>query len=191
MIRFAVAVVVAVAVFTAIASAAPPPRSASTGASAFLLRITIPGQDTVALGDLEWPTSTTADVQSFQYPARRLGRQRRQVARRGLRVARIGRGDAVVLRGDRRVASSTARSSRARSPRPSPRARASARSARRARPRRCRACARSEATSRALPERRVSLEDWGTLTVLAGSSGHAQEGPPAAQASVTALRRSI
>ena len=32
-------------------------------------RITIPGQDTVALGDLEWPTSTTADVQSFQYPA--------------------------------------------------------------------------------------------------------------------------
>ena len=50
-------------------AAAPPPRSATTGASAFLLRITIPGQDTVSLGELEWPTSTTADVQSFQYPA--------------------------------------------------------------------------------------------------------------------------
>ena len=69
MIRFAVAVTAAVVAVTAIASAAPPPRSATTGASAFLLRITIPGQDTVALGDLEWPNSTTADVQSFQYPA--------------------------------------------------------------------------------------------------------------------------
>ena len=69
MIRFVVAVVAAVIGVTAIASAAPPPRSATTGASAFLVRITIPGRDTIALGDLEWPNSTSADVESFQYPS--------------------------------------------------------------------------------------------------------------------------
>ena len=34
-----------------------------------ILRITIPGQDGVALGELDWPDSTSADVQSFVYPA--------------------------------------------------------------------------------------------------------------------------
>jgi murein DD-endopeptidase MepM/ murein hydrolase activator NlpD len=38
------------------------------------------------------------------------------------------------------------------------------------------------------PGTSVSLEDWGTLTVLAVSSGTRKKGPPAAQASVTALR---
>ena len=69
MIRLAVAIAAVLVGSATLAAAAPPPRSATTGASAFLLRITIPGQDTVLLGDLEWPTSTTADVQSFQYPA--------------------------------------------------------------------------------------------------------------------------
>ena len=69
MIRLAVAVVAALVASATLAAAAPPPRSATTSASAFLLRITIPGQDGVSLGDLEWPTSTTVDVQSFQYPA--------------------------------------------------------------------------------------------------------------------------
>ena len=69
MIRLAVAVVVALVASAALAAAAPPPRSATTGASAYLLRITVPGQDTVSLGELDWPTSTSVDVQSFQYPA--------------------------------------------------------------------------------------------------------------------------
>ena len=34
----------------------------------------------------------------------------------------------------------------------------------------------------------TTLEDWGTLTVLAGSSGTRKKGPPGAQASITALR---
>ena len=38
------------------------------------------------------------------------------------------------------------------------------------------------------PGATASLGDWGTLTVLAGSSGTRKKGPPAAQASVTALR---
>ena len=104
MIRLAVAIAAALVGSATLAAAAPPPRSATTGASAFLLRITIPGQDTVLLGDLEWPTSTTADVQSFQYPGGRLDRQHRPFARRSLRVAGSGCRDAVVRRGDRRLA---------------------------------------------------------------------------------------
>ena len=69
MIRIAVAIAAVLVGSATLAAAAPPPRSATTGASAFLLSITIPGQDSVVLGALEWPTSTTADVQSFQYPA--------------------------------------------------------------------------------------------------------------------------
>ena len=104
MIRLAVAVVVTLVASATLAAAAPPPRGATTDASAYLLRITIPGQDTVSIGGLEWPTSTTADVQSFQYPADGSSRERRSVARGGLRVTRICRRNAVVRRGDRRLA---------------------------------------------------------------------------------------
>ena len=63
MIRLAIAVLIAIVTSSTLASAAPPPRSAETSASAFLVRITVPGRDTIALGELSWPTSTTADVQ--------------------------------------------------------------------------------------------------------------------------------
>jgi hypothetical protein len=56
------------ALSTALASGAPPPSDATTGANAFLVRITIPGQDTVSLGELDWPTNVSADVESFQFP---------------------------------------------------------------------------------------------------------------------------
>ncbi len=68
MIRAVVLAGVAVAVCATLAAAAPPPRSAVTGASATLVRITVPGRETVSLGDLTWPTNLSADVQSFQYP---------------------------------------------------------------------------------------------------------------------------
>ena len=32
------------------------------------MRLSVPGQNTVSLGELQWPASTTSDVQSFQYP---------------------------------------------------------------------------------------------------------------------------
>jgi len=67
-IRLAVAVGAALVVFTAMAAAAPPAKSAKTESTAVLVRITVPGQDTVSLGELQWPTSTTVDVQSFQDP---------------------------------------------------------------------------------------------------------------------------
>ena len=58
----------ALALSAALAAAAPPARDASTGSSAVLVRITIPGAQTVSLGELAWPTNTSAEVQSFQYP---------------------------------------------------------------------------------------------------------------------------
>ena len=104
MIRIAVAIAAVLVGSATLAAAAPPPRSATTGASAFLLRITIPGQDSVVLGDLEWPTSTTADVQSFQYPADgsivSIGRSRASV----FASPGCGRRNAVLCRGDRRLA---------------------------------------------------------------------------------------
>jgi hypothetical protein len=67
-IRLAVVVVVAVVASATLAAAAPPPKSATTGATALLVQITIPGQDTISLGELDWLDSTTVDVESFQYP---------------------------------------------------------------------------------------------------------------------------
>jgi len=185
--RLAVAVAVAVVLFTAVASAAPPPRSAKTGASAFLLRITIPGQDGVSLGDLEWPTSTTADVQSFQYPGDgsvvSVGRSRASVfASPGSAAATQSVAEAIVVslfNGEIVAGKVTASVSAGASER-SVGSESSASEVQG-----LRALGHDVAST---PGTSVSLEDWGTLTVLAGSSGTRKKGPPAAQASVTALR---
>jgi murein DD-endopeptidase MepM/ murein hydrolase activator NlpD len=189
-IRLAVAIaVVLVASATLTAAAAPPPQSATTGASAFLLRITIPGQDTVLLGDLDWPTSTTADVQSFQYPADgsivSVGRSRAAVfASPGAAAATQSFAEAIVVslfNGEIVAGKITASVS----------AGASARSA-------GAETAASEvqglrALGRDIPSAfgNASLEDWGTLTILSTDSGSRKSGPPRAQASVTALRISL
>jgi murein DD-endopeptidase MepM/ murein hydrolase activator NlpD len=189
-IRLAVAIAaVLVGSATLTAAAAPPPRSATTGANAFLLRITIPGQDTVLLGDLDWPTSTTADVQSFQYPADgsivSVGRSRAAVfASPGAAAATQSSAEAIVVslfNGEIVAGKVTASVS----------AGASARSA-------GSETAASEvqglrALGRDIPSAsgNASLEDWGTLTVLSTDSGSRRSGPPRAQASVTALRISL
>jgi murein DD-endopeptidase MepM/ murein hydrolase activator NlpD len=186
-IRFAVAVTAAVVAVTAIASAAPPPRSATTGASAFLLRITIPGQDTVALGDLEWPTSTTADVQSFQYPAdgsvASVGRSRAAVfASPGSAAATQSFAEAIVVslfNGEIVAGKVTASVSAGASER-SVGSESGASEVQG-----LRALGRDIPST---PGATASLEDWGSLTVLSGSSGARKKGPPAAQASMVALR---
>lgn len=186
MIRLAVAIAATLVGSATLAAAAPPPRSATTSASAFLLRITIPGQDTVLLGDLEWPTSTTADVQSFQYPADgsivSIGRSRAAVfASPGAAAATQSFAEAIVVslfNGEIVAGKVTASVS----------AGASARSA----------GAETKASDvqglRAL-ERDIpsapgsaSLDNWGTLSVLSSDSGSRKASPPGAQASVTALR---
>ena len=150
------------------------------------MRITIPGQDSVSLGDLEWPTSPTVDVQSFQYPADgsvvSVGRSRAAVfASPGSAAATQSFAEAIVVslfNGEIVAGKITASVS----------AGASERSV------------GSESSASEVQGLRAlgsdipsapgstSLEDWGTLTVLAGSSGTRKKGPPGAQASVTALR---
>jgi murein DD-endopeptidase MepM/ murein hydrolase activator NlpD len=186
-IRLVVAVVAAVAASAALAAAAPPPKSATTSATAFLVRITVPGQDTISLGDLEWPTSTTVDVQSFQYPADgsilSVGRSRAAVfASPGSAAATQSFAEAIVVslfNGEIVAGKVTAAVS----------AGASERSV------------GSDTSSSEVQGLRAlgrdiagtsggsaGLEDWGTLTVLSTSSGSRKHGPPGAQASATALR---
>jgi murein DD-endopeptidase MepM/ murein hydrolase activator NlpD len=68
-IRVAVSAGAALAVLTAIAAAAPPARDAVTDATAAIATITVPGQTPVVLGGVDWPASTTAEVQAFSHPA--------------------------------------------------------------------------------------------------------------------------
>ena len=186
MIRLAAAVVAGIVASATLAAAAPPPRSAATGASAVLLRITVPGQDTVALGELEWPDSTTADVQSFKYPADgsvvSVGRSRAAVfASPGSAAATQSFTEAIVLslfNGEIVAGKITASVS----------AGASARSVgtdtSASEVQGLRALGRDIASTPGSTQ----LEDWGSLTVLTGDSGSRKTGPPGAQASLTALR---
>ena len=158
------------------AAAAPPPKSASTGATAFLVRITVPGQAPISLGDLDWPESTTADIESFQYPADgsvlSVGRSRAALfASPGAAAATQSFAEAIVVslfNGEVVAGKVTASVS----------AGASARSV----------GADTSASEvqglRALgsdvgatPGTSASLGDWGTLTVLSTSGGDQEEGP--------------
>ena len=187
MIRLVALAGAVLALSAALAAGAPPPRSATSGANAALVRITIPGQDTVSLGDLTWPASTNADVQSFNYPDDgsivSLGRSRAVVsAQTGEAASSQALAEAIVLSlfgGEVTAAQVTASVS----------AGATARSA---------GADISASTVQGLralgqdvpasPGASVSLADWGSLTVLSQDSGSRAAGPPAAQGSVVALR---
>jgi murein DD-endopeptidase MepM/ murein hydrolase activator NlpD len=186
-IRVVAAAGAALAVSTAFASAAPPPRGAATGANAVLLRISAPEVASLALGEVVWPASTSADVQSFEYPADgsivRIGRSRATVfAAPGEAATAQSFAEVTVLSlfggeivAGRVTASITAGAS-----------------------------ARTAGTDTAqtgvqglsvlgrevvpAPGVTVSLEDWGSLTVLTEDAGTRRAGPPAAQSSIVALR---
>ena len=68
MIRLAALIGSALAVSTALAAAAPPLRNAETDASAVIVQVSVPGQDTVSLGEISWPENSSAELQSFSYP---------------------------------------------------------------------------------------------------------------------------
>ena len=171
----------------AFAAGAPPPRSASTGANAALVTIAVPGQTPVALGGLTWPTSTTADVQSFSYPDDgsivSIGRSRATVsAQAGEAASSQAFSEAIVLSlfgGEVTAAQVTA----------SVTAGASARSAG------ADVSASAVQGLRALgqdvsasPGASTQLADWGSLSVLSQSTGSRASGPPRAQGSIVALR---
>jgi len=186
-IRFVALAGAVLAVATSLAAAAPPPRSAATGSSAVLLRITIPGQETVSLGELTWPTNTTADVQSFQYPDDgsivSLGRSRAVVsAQPGEAAASQSFAEVVVLSlfgGEVTAAQVTASTSAGAS------VRSSGFDDSASAVRGLRALGQEVSTS---PGAAAMLSDWGSLSVLAQDTGSRRAGPPSAQASVVALR---
>lgn len=174
-------------VSTALAAAAQPPRSTVTGSSAVLVRITVPGQDTVSLGELTWPSNTTADVQSFQYPDDgsivSLGRSRATVfAQPGEAASSQSFAEVIVLSlfGGEVVAAQVTASASAGASRRSAGADVSDSAVQG-----LRALGQDVSTA---PGATASLADWGSLAVLAESSGSRKAGPPAAQGSVVALR---
>ena len=188
MIRVALVVGVPVLVLsTALAAAAPPPKSAGTGATATIVQIVVPGQDTVSLGGLEWPTSTTAEVESFQYPADgsivSLGRSRAAIfASPGSAATSQSLTEAIVLSlfGGEIVAAKVTASASAGASKRSVGADTSASEVQG-----LIAFGESVGTT---PGSSTSLGDWGTLSVLDEASGTRTSGPPGAQASVVAIR---
>ena len=172
---------------TALASAAPPPHGAATGSNAFLLRISIPDQEGVSLGDLTWPTNVSADVQSFQYPADgsivSLGRSRALVsAQPGEAASAQSFAEATVLSlfgGEVTAAQITASTSAGAS------VRAAGGDVSASAVRGLRALGQSVSAS---PGATTALGDWGSLSVLSEQSGARPAGPPGAQGSVVALR---
>jgi murein DD-endopeptidase MepM/ murein hydrolase activator NlpD len=67
-IRLAVLVGSAVALSATLAAAAPPLQGAKTAAEAVIVRVTIPGENGVSLGEISWPDNANAEAQSFNYP---------------------------------------------------------------------------------------------------------------------------
>jgi murein DD-endopeptidase MepM/ murein hydrolase activator NlpD len=185
-IRLAGLVAAALAVSTALASAAAPPRNAETGSSAALVRIVVPGQDTVSLGELSWPTNTSVDVQSFEYPADgsivSLGRSRAIVsAQPGEAAAAQSFAEAIVLSlfGGEIVAGQVTASASAGASRRSAGGDVSASEVRG-----LRVLGQDVATA---PGATVQLADWGFLSLLSGDSGSRRGRSPAAQGTVVAL----
>lgn len=187
MIRLLVGALAVLALSTTFAAAAPPPPSAKTGASAVLLRLTGPGVEAVSVGELQWPTSKTADVQSFRYPDDgsivRLGRSRASIfVAAGAAATTQSQANAYVLSlfdGEivaAQVTASVAASASARSTKADVSA---------SRVQGLRVLGEDVSTA---PGSITALEDWGTLTVLSQSSGVRKASPPGAQASATGLR---
>jgi murein DD-endopeptidase MepM/ murein hydrolase activator NlpD len=67
-IRLAVLAGSALALSATLASGAAPPAGAETASEAVIVRVTIPGQNPVSLGQISWPDNSSAQLQSFAYP---------------------------------------------------------------------------------------------------------------------------
>jgi murein DD-endopeptidase MepM/ murein hydrolase activator NlpD len=168
-------------------SAAPPPASAATGASATIVRVNIPGRDSVELGAVRWPASPSVEVQSFQYPADgsivSVGRSRASVsALSGEASTAQASAEAVVLSlldGAVVAARVSALVSAGAS------ARAAGADLTRSEVQGLRVLGQDVV---ATPGTTVRLGEWGSLTVLSQSSGERTKAPFAAQGSTVALR---
>ena len=187
MIRVLAASLAVLAVSATLAAAAPPAPGAETDAHAFLARISVPGRDAVALGELEWPTSTIADVQSFQYPGDgsivSIGRSQASVfAAPGAAAATRADAEVIVLSlfGGEIVAAEVTVSAFAGASARSVKADVGA-----SRIQGLRALGQDVPTT---PGTRLSLGDWGELVVLSQTSGVRRKRPTGAQAAAVGLR---
>jgi murein DD-endopeptidase MepM/ murein hydrolase activator NlpD len=177
----------AVLLSTALASAAIPPQDAATGASAALVEVTVPGRPAVSLGELDWPAKVSADVQSFVYPNDgsivSLGSSQATVsAQTGQAAASQASAQASVLSlfGGEIVAGQVGAQVSAGASTRSAGVDVSGSSVQG-----LRALGQDVPTT---PGASVSLGDWGSLQVLAGTSAHRGGRSPAASGSVVALR---
>lgn len=183
----AVALAVALGLSGTLASAAPPPATAVTGASATIVRVNIPGRDSVEVGAVRWPSSPSVEVQSFQYPGDgsivSVGRSRAAVsALSGEASTAQASAEAVVLSlldGAVVAARVSAVVSAGAS------ARAAGADVTRSEVQGLRVLGQDVA---ATPGATVRLGEWGSLTVLAQTSGARTKAPLAAQGSTVALR---
>ncbi len=185
-IRLVVLAGAALVVSATLAAAAPPPRGAETGASAAIVRITVPDADPVVLGELDWPATTTAEVQSFAYPADgsvvTVGLSRSSAsAQTGSTAVSQASAETVTLSlfgGDVLAAQVTAHAS----------AGASSRSAGADVGRSAVLGLRVLGQDAPATPGTVPLGDWGTLDVLTGDTGARRGSSPAAQGSIAVLR---
>ena len=187
MIRVVALAGAVLAVGVALAGAAPPPQGASTGANAVLVRITIPGQKTVSLGELTWPTNLSADVQSFQFPDDgsivTTGRSRALVSAQTGEAATsqaVAEVVGLTLFGGELTVAQVAASTTAGASQRSAGSDVSASAVLG-----LRALGQDVSTT---PGSTASLADWGVVSVLSVQSGSRRANPPGAQGTVVALR---
>ncbi len=170
----------------ALAAAAPPPRGAATEASAAIVRITIPDQEPIVLGEVAWPVTPSAEVQSFSYPndgsVVAVGHSSASVsAQIGTSAAAQASAETIALSlfgGEVLAAQVVAQASAGAST----------------------GSAGADVAEAAVLGLRIldrdiasapgshALEDWGTLTVLSQDTGSRRGRSPAAQGSVVVLR---
>ncbi len=185
-VRVAVAVGAALAT-AALASAAPPPRGATTEASAAILRIVVPGQPEVTLGAVDWPTTSAAEVQSFSYPSDgsvvTTGLSRASAtAQTGSAAVSQASADTIALSlfgGEVLAAQVTGHVSAGAS------TRSAGADAGRSVVQGLRVLGQDVVATEA---KSVGLADWGTLQVLSQDTGSRRGDSPAAQATVAVLR---
>jgi len=175
------------AVGVSLAGAAPPPQGASTGANAVLVRITIPGQKTVSLGELVWPTNVSADVQSFQFPDDgsivSTGRSHALVSAltgEAATAQAVAEVVGLTLFGGELTAAQVSASTTAGASQRSAGSDVSASAVLG-----LRALGQDVSAS---PGSTASLADWGVVSVLSVQSGSRRANPPGAQGTVVALR---
>jgi murein DD-endopeptidase MepM/ murein hydrolase activator NlpD len=186
-IRLAVLVGSAVVASSTLAAAAPPLQGATTAAEAVIVRITIPGQNTVSLGDISWPDNSSAELQSFSYPNDgsivRVGLSRATVsAQAGATSTAQAHADTIALSlfGGDVVASQVTAQASAGASRRSAGADISGSTVEG-----LRALGQDVATT---PASSVTLADWGTLDVLSKTVASRRGQSSAARGSSTALR---